>query len=327
MTQPHLIAIDWGTSSLRGFLIDNGGKILETRASRHGIQNLPAAGKEGFEQAFIALCADWVTQYKILNAVTCGMVGSAQGWVETPYVACPAGTDTLLAHATAVEAPLGVRLLIAPGMKYLPEGGAPDVMRGEEIQIAGVFAIAPETRHDALIVLPGTHSKWARIRDGQVESFCTYMTGEIYDALSRHTILSRLLVSSNARSDDERRLAFEQGLSLARDGGVGDFAHQLFSVRTLGLFGRMPQDLLGEYLSGIVIAQEIISGIAKFGADNIRIVGEGALCRRYHDAIRFIGGTPPILHENTAPAGLFLFATTAGLTSQGGQEAGHLRTG
>ena len=86
---PQLLALDWGTSSLRAFLMCDG-KITETRQSGHGIQRLPQPGIPGYEQAFAEIAADWLRQWPQLPVVASGMVGSAQGWKEAPYVRCPA---------------------------------------------------------------------------------------------------------------------------------------------------------------------------------------------------------------------------------------------
>ena len=129
-----LVALDWGTSSLRGFLINRHGAVIAERASPHGIQNLPAPGEDGFRTAFAELCGAWLADNPALPVVASGMVGSAQGWREAPYVTCPADASSLASLAVTVETGLGGTMRIAPGVKLDEPGQMPDVMRGEEIQ-------------------------------------------------------------------------------------------------------------------------------------------------------------------------------------------------
>jgi len=313
-----LIALDWGTSSLRGFLMDGDGNVLEQRANAHGIQNLPQPGLPGFEQAFADLCGDWLSANAGIPVVAGGMVGSAQGWVEAPYVACPADTSTLAAHAIAVDSASGVRILIAPGVTYDPADAPPDILRGEEIQIAGVLADRPDWARDACMVLPGTHSKWVRISEGRMTRFATYMTGEVFAVLTKHSILGRLMPADADADADARDAAFADGVRAARASGPGDLTHQLFAARTLGITKRMAPELLKDYLSGLLIGHEMVSGLAHMGGEidagrPLLLIGDGALCRRYVQGLGLLGVEPTARLENTAPKGLFQFAIAAGL--------------
>ena len=123
--------------------MDGNGRVLDRRANAHGIQNLPVPGVAGFERVFAEISADWLSRYPGLPVVAGGMVGSAQGWAEAPCVPCPADTATVASHAVTVETASSVRLLIAPGVIFDPPDANPDVMRGEEIQIAGALADHP----------------------------------------------------------------------------------------------------------------------------------------------------------------------------------------
>ncbi|MCG5238351.1 2-dehydro-3-deoxygalactonokinase [Azospirillum doebereinerae] len=313
-----LIALDWGTSSLRGFLMDGGGTVLEQRANAHGIQNLPQPGLPGFEQAFADLCGDWLSVNAGIPVVAGGMVGSAQGWAEAPYVACPADTSTLAAHAITVDSASGTSILIAPGVTYDPPDAPPDILRGEEIQIAGVLADRPDWARDACMVLPGTHSKWVRISDGRMTRFATYMTGEVFAVLTKHSILGRLMPADAEADTGARDAAFADGVRAAQASGPGDLTHQLFAARTLGITRRMAPALLKDYLSGLLIGHEMVSGLALMGGEihagrPLLLIGEGALCRRYVQGLGLLGIEPTARLENTAPKGLFQFAIAAGL--------------
>lgn len=315
---PVLIALDWGTSSLRGFLLDGGGRVLAERATAHGIQNLPEPGPAGFERAFAGLCGDWLAAYPALPVVASGMVGSAQGWVEAPYVPCPADTLTLAGRAAAVDSAAGRRILIAPGVLHDPEGGVPDVLRGEEVQIAGALAENPDWASRACVAMPGTHSKWVRIGDGRITGFSTYMTGELFAVLKTHSILGRLMPADREASAEDEAGAFEAGVTAAAASGPGDLPHQLFATRTLGLTRRMAPERLKHYLSGLLIGHELVSGLAGMRVElpagtPLLLIGDEALCRRYVRGLAVLGVTPTAQLGNTAPRGLFQFAAAAGL--------------
>ena len=311
---PQLLALDWGTSSLRAFLLAEG-QILDSRYSPHGIQHLPEPGNAGFEAAFKQIAGDWLEQWPQLPIVASGMVGSAQGWREAPYVRCPADAQTLAAHSVTVPSGLGPDILIAPGVLFDMPDQLPDVMRGEEIQIAGALRQNPQWAARCCIVVPGTHSKWARIENGQIVDFATYMTGELFAVLKKHSILGRLMPETQAKADAEvSAQAFELGLASARDSGPGDFTQQIFATRTLGLTGRLPHGALADYLSGLLIGHELVSGL-QHTQDNspLILIGDPALCERYVHSLNYLGQAECTVLDNTAPAGLWDFARAAGL--------------
>ena len=321
---PELIALDWGTSSLRAFLMANG-EVLESRQSTHGIQHLPAAGTPGFEQAFAQVAGDWLQRWPELPIVASGMVGSAQGWREAPYVTCPASTASLAERGVRVASGLGGEVLIAPGVLLDEPDSLPDVMRGEEIQIAGALALHPESAERACFVLPGTHSKWVQVGGGEIRSFASYLTGELFAVLRQHSILGRLMPAGEQATDasEEKVEAFRLGLHTARDSQPGDFTHQIFAARTLGLTGRVSYAALPDFLSGLLIGHELVSGLAAFSDAEapLILIGEPALCRRYALALETIAGKLATTLDNTAPVGLWDFARAAGLLASNFGEA------
>jgi len=312
---PQLLALDWGTSSLRAFLMRDG-KIVATRQSAHGIQHLPAQGTAGYEQAFAGIAGDWVRQWPAMPVVACGMVGSAQGWKEAPYVRCPADIKTLAGQSAVVASGLGPDILIAPGVLFDAPDALPDVMRGEEIQIAGALLANPQWARHSCMLLPGTHSKWAWIEDGRIVRFSSYLTGELFAVLCKHSILGRLMPSEPGDTREPDFAAFQLGMDTARHGGPGDFSHQIFGARTLGLTGRLPAASLSDYLSGLLIGQELVSGLAGAGGlDEVPLVmiGAPALCQRYARSLEYFGKTAEAVLDNTAPVGLWNLAMAAGL--------------
>ena len=305
---PCLVGLDWGSSSLRAWLIGADGAVLAERASGKGASTLD--GHAAFVAAFDELTADWRSGHPDLPVLACGMVGSRHGWLDVPYAACPAGQAGLAAGVARVAG--GPH--IVPGLLFDEPALAPDLMRGEETQILGALQLEPKLHDASCIVLPGTHSKWAQVAGGQVRRFSTYMTGELYALLKQHSVLGRLLTGQAA----EDRAAFLDGVDAANQHGAQGLSHQLFAVRTLGLTGRMRASGLADYLSGLLIGHELRSGLAwrarhGLGDRPLVLVGEPRLCARYADALAHIGSAAGYVLDNTAPAGLLAVARAAGL--------------
>jgi len=315
---PALLALDWGTSTLRAYLMTATGAMIDMRHAPRGILHLPVPRDAGgFEQAFAEIAGDWLRSYPTLRVVAGGMVGSAQGWIEAPYAPVPADVRTLAAHGVRVPSGLGPDILIAPGVIFDAPDRSPDVMRGEEIQIAGALAAEPSLAERTCFVLPGTHSKWVLVEEQRIVSFATHMTGELYAVLREHSILGRLMSTEPVDPDASAR-AFGQGLHAARDSSPGDLPHQLFATRALGLTKRLPNNALADYLSGLLVGHELVSGLAasrtarEAGAPLV-LVGDAALCRRYARALETFDTAVHAQLENTAPRGLWELARAAGI--------------
>jgi 2-dehydro-3-deoxygalactonokinase len=309
MAEARLLAVDWGSSRLRAYLLGAGGEVLDTRASEAGASTL-GSGASGFEAALQSLTVDWLHAHPGLPSIACGMVGSAHGWREAPYAECPIELAGLHLHAATVPW-AGGELKILPGLSCRDTDGTPDVMRGEETQIAGVLALRPQQAGDATLVLPGTHSKWARLEGGRVTTFATRMTGELYAVLRQHSVLGRLM--TGAPRDGFDHLAFDKGLAAARQSGGRDLGHQLFASRTLGLFGLCPSEDLGDFLSGLLIGHELVAGLEQSDPSGpLIMVGEPALCERYRRGLRQLGREDVSHIDHTAPAGLWQQARLAG---------------
>lgn len=314
---PALFALDWGTSSLRAYALGPGGQVLATRRSEHGVMNLPAGAgiatpAEAFEATLQGLCGDWLAAHADTPLIACGMVGSAQGWREARYQPLPARASELATAMTVIARPGGEPLHVVPGL--LQAGELPNVMRGEETQIAGVLqSLADEGRTPPrlLIGLPGTHTKWAWVEDGAVVRFETFMTGEVYAALSQHTILGRTMVMGAPHDEP----AFARGLRVARSplGALGVLS-TVFSVRTLGLTGQLTGSAQPDYLSGLLIGHEV-AALAPALQDRTPVVlcGEPLLCVRYATALEAQGHPAPEIRYGVTPLGLWRIAQAAGL--------------
>ncbi|MBU1361885.1 MAG: 2-dehydro-3-deoxygalactonokinase [Gammaproteobacteria bacterium] len=283
----QLVAIDWGTSSLRGALLDARGKPLEERSHPRGILSVPAGQ---FPDVLQELFGDWLLQPDTRCLIS-GMAGSKQGWVEAPYCPCPAGADEVGRAIAHIEPG---RIAIVPGLCDM-QREVPDVMRGEEVQIFGAMALTGS--RDGLFVLPGTHSKWATVRQGRVTGFRTFMTGEFYALLAQHSILGRTLDA--AAPLDEA--TFLQGVTQSDNGQ--SLLHNAFGARTLGLFDRLQAGELASYLSGLLIGEELRTQSTHAGQD-IVLIGAPALGERYALALRSTGATVRTLGSEATWAGL-----------------------
>jgi 2-dehydro-3-deoxygalactonokinase len=314
---PALVGLDWGTSFLRAYLYGGDGTVLERRARPWGIQHLPDGG---YPAAFRGIAGDWREQCPTIPVLAAGMVGSRQGWREVPYVACPADPDTIAAGIVAFDTECGV-LHLVPGISQA--GDAPDVMRGEEAQIVGAIVREPALAEDSLLVLPGTHCKWARIQDGRVVRFTTYLTGELFAMLRDHSIIGRPArdAAKEAAKDAAATMpvcgdAFGRGVRTVRDGGAAGIAGKLFTTRSLYLAGDLQVSDTLDYLSGLLIGEELRSVRAGLGSDRwppCVLLGEPSLCSRYREALAAFGAADVRSLEDTGPVGLWQIALAAGL--------------
>ena len=282
-----LIALDWGTTRARAFLISATGDVLERRSADQGIQSVPAGG---FPAAFEAIAGDLRRAAPEAAIVLAGMVGSRNGWIEAPYVPCPASPDQIAAAGMKVMLADGAPATILPGLSC--DEGAFDVMRGEETLIVGLGL------EDGIACLPGTHSKWARIEGGRIVSFASFMTGEIYGLLRQHSILSRL--AEEPAGDDAARGTADGLAASARPGGLLNTA---FASRSEVLAGRMPGGAVGPYLSALLVGHEIAGANAILGpTDTVHLVADGVLAQSYGAALAAAG----IEAKQTTPEAAFV---------------------
>ena len=313
--QAQLIALDWGTSSLRAYKLGPAGRVLEQRSLATGIMHLPDESRDiagvrcsdGFELAFDAACGDWLDAQPGLPVIACGMVGSAQGWSEAAYRNTPADVASLGQALHTVRSLRGVDVHIVPGV--IEQVGLPNVMRGEETQVLGVLQNLSASG-EFLIGLPGSHSKWVEVVDGCITPFDTFMTGELFAVLSQHSILGRTQRSAGQFQAD----AFDRGVhvALSADGQRGVLS-TLFSARTLGLTGELAPDRQPDYLSGLLIGHELagLPGAAKHKP--IILVGAAPLCARYQRALSLCGFAHVSLAQEATERGLWQLALAAGL--------------
>lgn len=265
------IAVDWGTTNRRAYVVDGSGKPGAEFEDSKGVLSVD---KGGFPAA-VAEIRDKLGDKPLLLA---GMVGSNRGWVEAPYVPCPAGIEDL---AKALAWP-SEREAIVPGVSYTGNGRA-DVMRGEEVQLLGALA-AGKIDPDALVCHPGTHNKWAMVRHGKIASFRTVMTGEMFSLLKQHSILSDLLGGTVEPND-----AFRAGARHGWDNN--DLLSELFAIRARVLLKQAKPEDAASYASGVLIGTDVRIGLAEPLAAQVVVMGRPELTRLYAAAIEEAGRT------------------------------------
>lgn len=306
MSGTALVGLDWGISTFRAYRMEADGTVRDSIDAPRGI--LKVADGD-FAGALAHLLDGWAEIPAAVPIVVSGMITSRQGWVETPYLDCPAGAAALAAALVPHETGAGRRLWFVPGLRHHDAAGAPDVMRGEETQLVGCIAGG---RPDGLFVLPGSHSKWARVAGGRIAGFTTYMTGEVFAALRDHTILGRLIEPGESAD------AFDRGVAEGLDAAPqrAGLLHRLFAVRSLGLFERLPGSALADYLSGLLIGSEIREALGVGGPERgtpVVLVGGGALVDRYARALGGAGIQAARAADGIVAAGHAALARAAGL--------------
>jgi 2-dehydro-3-deoxygalactonokinase len=273
----NAILIDWGTTNARAYRRATDGMGVESRRLPRGIRQV---AEGGFPAALAELLGPW-SDGDASAVLMSGMIGSRQGWVEVPYCPCPVRLADLAARLMKVPGRPGVR--IVPGVSRA-EGGRHDVMRGEEVQVFGAVG----DQGDAVLCLPGTHSKWVRCAEGRLADFATAMTGEVFDVLRRHSLLGALMTKEGDAPDEAADAdGFRRGLD--RSAEAGGLLNHLFGVRAEGLFAAIPPAGLSSYLSGMLIGHEIRAMADLFpGRAPIRLVADGALAERYAAALKHL---------------------------------------
>ncbi|GAA6142088.1 2-dehydro-3-deoxygalactonokinase [Hydrogenophaga sp. 5NK40-0174] len=326
-----LIGIDWGTSSVRAFRMGRQAELLDQRHSKHGIMHLPQGGcppgrmprATAFEQAFQELCGDWIQESPGAPVIASGMIGSAQGWRQAPYLRVPCDPKSLARTLTTIDrGPGNTPIHVIGGLEQTTPRA--NVMRGEETQVLGVLRRFAHTERlplgPLLIGLPGTHSKWVWVsEEGCITRFETVMTGEVFGLLCRHSLLGQTMTP---REDATSHMgAFRQGLSTARDEGARlGVLSDIFTTRAMSLSGRLAPNEQADYLSGVLIGHEVVALVRQLKQDMqdmqpppVVLCGDSRLCERYRTALIDQGVMPAAEFTDACAEGLWSIADQAAL--------------
>ncbi len=289
MTESLFIAGDWGTTNLRLYLCQHkSSQSLNILATQTG----PGVSQvsNNFEQIFFDLAGDWLEEHGPMPVILSGMVGSNIGWQAAPYIDCPASAEQIVRGRTAFQA-RDIEFSIISGLKTLNPLGTPDLMRGEELQLLGWMrtATGPEADMAQLVVLPGTHNKWALVKGGKIETFVTALTGELYALLQNHSVLI-----GNTESADFSADIFLQGVKVATTLESGQLLQALFATRSRQVTGELSELYASSYLSGLLIGSDVVGSLALMekrmdGISSVDLIGESALSHCYQLALESVG--------------------------------------
>ncbi len=273
------IAVDWGSSSFRAWLLDEQGRVTDSVSNERGV--FSHSPEESLEQTFEQACGQWLEQDPDLPVLMAGMVGSRSGWKEADYLPCPVQAHSFQGRLCRLSTSKGIQLDIIPGLSCESPSGSADVMRGEEVQALGALTLIGEQK--ALLCLPGTHSKWLRAEGGQIQQFSTFFTGEMFALLKQQSSIGALM-----NDDSLEHEAFQRGLEYsAQDGG---FLHHVFAARAQALTDTWPGGSLNSFLSGICIGHEVREALEMYSGDSdVYVIGNESLQTLYALALQHFG--------------------------------------
>lgn len=290
MAKPAYVAVDWGTSSFRLWLIGHDGGILAERRSGEG---MTTAASVGFATV-LANHLEALSAPTELPVIVCGMAGARQGWIEAGYIDVPAALSMIpFAAARVPSAKADIRIL--PGLAQR-DRAHPDVMRGEETQLLGALADLSDGK--SLVCMPGTHSKWVYVADGMVTRFSTFMTGELFDAVTRHTVLSHSIADAGAIDGNDAPFR-EAVTGVVRNPSAA--TNLLFGARSgMLLHGLSPAEAKA-LISGTLIGLEIAGALdAAEPGTPVTLIASGSLGALYESALDAAGVEPVIVDADAA---------------------------
>jgi 2-dehydro-3-deoxygalactonokinase len=278
------IAVDWGTSNLRAWGIGADGEVVAEASSDQGMGKLE---RSGFEPALLELVGDWLPQGSQTLVIACGMVGARQGWIEVPYRQAPCRPVFADVIGSPQTRDPRLKVKVLAGIKQIAP--SPDVMRGEETQIAGF--LAENLQFQGTLCLPGTHTKWVRISGGEIARFRTFMTGELFSLLATQSVLRHSLGGAGW---DQAEFATAVA-AIVSENETNGFAARLFSIRAESLVSGLEPSTAIARLSGTLIGAELAAARDYWQEQNLAIVGNGPQSETYAAALLALGQAPRMI--------------------------------
>ncbi len=287
------VGVDWGTTHLRAFIMDADDNLIDQISSNKGMSSLEP---DDYERTLLGLLHPWLNERRCLPVYACGMVGSKQGWQETPYRTVPTspifGEDLVSIETDSQQ----ISVWVLPG---LSQSDRADVMRGEETQLAGLLLAEPS--YSGCVCLPGTHSKWVILENGEVLAFHTYLTGELFSILSQYSVLKHSVQTQS----------FDTYVCVAAASAVVEkrmsLTNSLFSVRAEDLLHDVAASSSRAALSGLLIGEELADTETLWAGESVTIIGETQLTQLYVACLQAQGGSVQIMDSTDATvAGLKL---------------------
>lgn len=317
------ILIDWGTTSCRFALVDDAGELLALRTGRGIVpavdalgvheRNDPAARSRAFRAEVDARIGDWLDDRPGIPVLACGMIGSTRGWIDAGYRGLPAPLAPPVEHLAGVDVGSS-RMHIVPGLR---QDAPADVIRGEETQVLGAVlaehAGRPLEEVDAVVVTPGTHSKWIEVRGGRTVAFRTYMTGDLYSALTEHTIIAAEIPGDDTPASDR---CFRRGVEQVLDGSRASLSRHLFTGRSAVVTGGLEPEGIADFVSGLLIGDEVRDALTCIdlpAEGQVLVVADEPLASRYLIALEHCGVDARRIADHPTLRGLVGIASRAGL--------------
>jgi len=288
------IAADWGTTHIRAWAIGEEDNVLAFRESNEGMKDLQ---QNQFEPVLLKLIESWLDDTKVTTVIACGMVGSKQGWVETPYLKTPCVPIDNQQLVIATTKDNRIKVNFVPGVM---QNNLADIMRGEETQIAGF--INKNTDFNGVVCLPGTHTKWVNVKEGQITSFKTFMTGELFGVISNHT-----LIRHSISIKGWNQAGFEAGIHEGFN-NPGSIASDLFSLRAESIVNDLDRDQARSTLSGLLLGVELNGAQTFWENSNVIIIGSQLLSNNYLQGLKILGGQSQLFSLETATLSGLSFA-------------------
>ena len=288
------IAADWGTTHMRAWAIGEEDNVLAFRESNEGMKDLQ---QNEFEPVLLKLIESWLDDTKVTTVMACGMVGSKQGWVETPYLKTPCVPIDNQQLTIATTKDNRIKVNFVPGVM---QNNSADIMRGEETQIAGFINKNPD--FNGVVCLPGTHTKWVNVKEGQITSFKTFMTGELFGVISNHT-----LIRHSISIKGWNQAGFEAGIHEGFN-NPGSIASNLFSLRAESIVNDLDRDQARSTLSGLLLGVELNGAQTFWENSNVIIIGSQLLSNNYHQGLKILGGQCQLFSLETATLSGLSFA-------------------
>ena len=288
------IAADWGTTHIRAWAIGEEDNVLAFRESNEGMKDLQ---QNQFEPVLLKLIESWLDDTKVTTVIACGMVGSKQGWVETPYLKTPCVPIDNQQLAIATTKDNRIKVNFVPGVM---QNNLADIMRGEETQIAGFINKNPD--FNGVVCLPGTHTKWVNVKEGQITSFKTFMTGELFGVISNHT-----LIRHSISIKGWNQAGFEAGIHEGFN-NPGSITSDLFSLRAESIVNDLDRDQARSTLSGLLLGVELNGAQTFWENSNVIIIGSQLLSNNYLQGLKILGGQSQLFSLETATLSGLSFA-------------------
>ena len=303
---PFVLALNWGKHEVVAYLLAENGAVLVQRSENIGSMYVQG---QAIVQALHKLCGDWLAAYPTLPIIACGMIGSREGLQPTLHLTTPFNPQNLLNRLVRIDELLHRPAAIVPGVCDNRVGSLADVSRGMETCILGLLCSG--AAQDGVYLLPGTHSVWVKLREGMVEAFRSYMTGELLVILSQHSVLGLLSKTEH----DYSQAGLLRGLT-GQHVEASSLANKLFSVRALGLSGEIAAADLQGYLAGILIAEEIEDGRRWARAEHLNLIPSGCLSDLYATALSTLGQAYQTCSDDCLIKGLHFLARQTDWSAQ-----------